>query len=202
MTIGASNDESMGTARGYFDEMYADDLDPWCFDTSWYEKRKYAISLSLLPNARYRRCVEPGCANGALTEQLVQRCDEVIAYDFIESKVEAARKRLHSDRYNVRVTCARYPSYWPGGTGDLVVWSEIAYYLNDAGADLALEGLRRWLEPGGHLLAVHFLGATDYPRSGFEVDAWLNDVPWLQRTVTHTEAAFAAGVWTRIADEC
>ncbi|MEZ5235176.1 MAG: hypothetical protein R2749_21100 [Acidimicrobiales bacterium] len=43
-----------------------------------------------------------------------------------------------------------------------MVWSEVAYLTGKAGADTAVAGLRRWLD-GGHLVAVHYTGATGYP---------------------------------------
>ena len=37
------------TGRAYFDEMYRDVDDPWKFETSVYEQRKYAITVASLP---------------------------------------------------------------------------------------------------------------------------------------------------------
>ena len=70
------------TARlpdAYFDRMYADADDPWELSSRWYEQRKYAITMALLPNRRYRHAFEPGCSIGTLTELLTQRCDHVTA---------------------------------------------------------------------------------------------------------------------------
>jgi SAM-dependent methyltransferase len=195
----SSEPNSTGTGQSYFEQLYRADADPWGFDSRWYEERKFALSTAILPNERYRRCAEPGCSNGALTERLAPRCDELIAYDFIQTTVGVAQSRL-AVHPHVEVRCERFPVYWPDGTGDLVVWSEVAYYLNETGAELALDGLRDWLEPDGHLLAVHYSGTTDYPRSGAEVEAWLDDVSWLRRTVTHADVGFTAGVWRRSAD--
>ena len=42
----------------YFDGMYAGGDDPWQLSTRWYEQRKYAITLAMLPRtplpARFR----------------------------------------------------------------------------------------------------------------------------------------------------
>ena len=59
------------TARlsdAYFDRMYSESVDPWQLQSRWYEQRKYAITLALLPYARYRHAFEPGCSIGVLTE--------------------------------------------------------------------------------------------------------------------------------------
>ncbi len=180
----------------YFEHLYATAPDPWGFDTRWYEQRKYALTLAALPERRYRRALEPGCANGALTELLSERCDELIAFDRVVPAVTRAQQRL-GGKQGVEVVAADFPEFWPLGTGDLVVWSEVAYYLTVEGARQALDGLDRWLEPGGILLAVHYTGTTDYPRHGRAIGPWLDDVLWLERIVTLDDESFALGAWRR-----
>jgi SAM-dependent methyltransferase len=180
----------------YFHHQYTASPDPWGFDTEWYELRKRALTLAALPRPRYRRGVEAGCANGALTAGLARRCDELVAFDLLAEPVARARLRL-ADQPHVRFATAALPSFWPDGTGDLVVWSEVAYYLTERGAEAAVDGLRRWLEPGGTLVAVHYTGTTDYPRQGGEIGPWLDEVPELQRTTTLRDPRFELGVWIR-----
>ena len=182
--------------REYFESMYSSREDPWGFDERWYERRKYALTLAALGRPRYRRAFEPGCANGALTELLADRCDELVATEMIEKVAERARGRL-SGRSGVEVGIATFPDGWPEGGGDLVVWSEIAYYLTPSGADAALDSLERWLAPDGELVAVHYTGPTDYPRQGAEIGEWLDGVGFLERTVRHDDELFELGVWRR-----
>jgi len=181
--------------RTYFDDVYRNDHDPWAFETSWYERRKRDITMAVLPNPRYRRGVEPGCSIGTLTERLAERVDELIAFDFVTEAVQAARRRI--DSADVTIVEAVFPVYWPAGTGDLVVWSEVAYYLTDSGFDLAMNGLERWLEPGGHLVAVHYTGVTDYPRTGRQVATRIEQHPALQRLTALSDANFEVAVWER-----
>lgn len=180
----------------YFEQQYAADPDPWGFEDRWYERRKQALTLALLPQPRARRALEPGCANGALTVQLAPRCDELIAYDFVDGPLQRARARL-ADAPNVTVLKGRLPELWPGSGGDLVVWSEVAYYLNVAAADVAAAKLEGWLWPGGSVVAVHWTGATNYPRTGAAVGRWLDALPFLHRVSRLEEPQFDAGVWTR-----
>ena len=56
----------MTVRASYFDGMYADSPDPWGFTSRWYEGRKYAITVAMLPKARYREAFEPGCSIGVL----------------------------------------------------------------------------------------------------------------------------------------
>lgn len=180
----------------HFVDRYAEDPDPWGFEDRWYERRKQALTLALLPEPRARRALEPGCANGALTVQLADRCDELFAYDVVDGPLRRARERT-AHLPQVHVLEGRLPELWPGDGGDLVVWSEVAYYLSDAAADVAAAHLRRWLWPGGSVVAVHWTGETDYPRTGQAVHRWLDGLPFLQRRSRLEEPLFAAGVWTR-----
>ena len=52
----------------------------------WYERRKYAITMAMLPLPRYRHAYEPGCSVGVLTELLAARCDHVTATDVAEAR--------------------------------------------------------------------------------------------------------------------
>ena len=182
--------------RQYFREMYDGSADPWGFDDRWYEARKFAITMACLPEERYRRALEPGCSNGALTAQLAHRCDELIAFDLLDDVAQRCHDRMASHP-GVEVVCAPFPEFWPPGRGDLVMWSEIAYYIAGPAAEYALSGLERWLEPGGNLVAVHYTGPTSYPRRGDEIGPWLDDVPFLDRRCAHVDDGFELGVWER-----
>ena len=174
--------------------MYSSKDDPWGFDERWYEQRKYAVAMAALPRERYERAFEPGCANGALTELLAARCESVVAAELLPDVAERARTRL-SGHEGVSVEVGEFPGTWPDGTGDLVVWSEIAYYLTEPGCETALERLASWLRAGGDLVAVHWLGETNYPRPGSAIADWLDAVPTLDRLVSHVDEEFELGVW-------
>lgn len=182
--------------RSYFEAMYFERVDPWGFDHRWYERRKYAITVACLPQPRYVRAFEPGCSNGALTELLAERCDTIVATDLLGQVVNRARSRL-AGRHGISVEVGDFPTDWPDGTGDLVVWSEIAYYLTEAGSVQALDGLESWLRPSGDLVSVHWLGDTDYPRRGADIASWLDGVEWLDRLVGLRDEQFELGVWRR-----
>ena len=54
------------------------------------------------------------------------------------------------------------------------------------------------LEPGGHLMAVHWRHPfAEAPSSGDEVHAELASAPGLERLVEHVEHDFLLGVWQR-----
>ncbi|HEU5028316.1 MAG TPA: class I SAM-dependent methyltransferase [Spirillospora sp.] len=175
---------------GYFDAMYADDADPWGFASRWYERRKYALSLALLPRPRYGDAFEPGCSIGVLTAGLAGRCDRLLACDGAEAAVEQARWRAPGARVERRVM----PRDWPGGRFDLIVLSELLYYFDDADLARVLELAAASLRPGGTVLAVHWRHpVAAYPKSGDEVHAALADLP-LTTAASHCETDFRADV--------
>ena len=61
---------------GYFRDRYAASPDPYGLAERWYEARKYALTVALLPRERYGAAFEPGCSIGVLTAQLAPRCDQ------------------------------------------------------------------------------------------------------------------------------
>ena len=83
--------ETLGVA--YFDGMYQAAADPWGFEERWYERRKYAIALAMLPAERYRAAFEPGCSIGVLTAMLAPRCGTLLACDLAAAAVKAAAGR-------------------------------------------------------------------------------------------------------------
>ncbi|MGB3482145.1 MAG: SAM-dependent methyltransferase [Mycobacterium sp.] len=167
----------MKLPAAYFERMYADSEDPWKLDSRWYEQRKYAITLSMLPRLRYRHAFEPGCSVGVLTELLTQRCDHVTAVDVAAAALATATARVSSG-----VTFAQrgLDAPWPAGPFDLVVLSEVGYYLDAA---LLAEVLHREvprLAPGATVVAAHWRHpVADYPLTGDQVHEVVAATPGL-----------------------
>jgi protein-L-isoaspartate O-methyltransferase len=172
----------------YFDAMYAESGDPWGFTSRWYERRKYALTLAALPRERYRRGFEPGCSIGVLTALLATRCDSLLATDVAPAAVELATERLAA--YDgVAVAELAVPQDWPEGSFDLIVLSEIGYYLSADDLELMLDRAVSSLEPGGTLAAVHWRHpVADYPLRGDDVHDLLATSPELHRLVRHEES--------------
>jgi hypothetical protein len=184
------------TNRGYFDEMYANDEDPWGFETSEYERRKYAVTAASLPKMRYRSAFEPGCSIGVLTEMLAARCGRLLATDVVPGALERARQRL-ADYRHVTVEHRAIPEDWPQGTFDLVVLSEIAYYFDASDLARIVSLVLRSTGAGSQVVGVHWRGVTDYPLSGDRAHEIINSTPELEPVVQHAENEFVLGVWER-----
>jgi SAM-dependent methyltransferase len=181
---------------GYFDAMYASSPDPWGFQTRWYEQRKHAISVDILPGRHYAEAFEPGCSIGVLTEMLAPRCGHLLSCDIADAAVQAAAHRTRN-LPQVRVERRVIPRDWPPGQFDLIVLSEFLYYFC-ADLDLVLDLAVAALRDGGSLLAVHWLHpVAEYPRSGADVHRQLAARPGLARLVAHAEPDFLAEVYIR-----
>ncbi len=149
----------------YFDQIYAADADPWGYMTSAYERRKYAATLAALPRARFGRAFEPGCSIGVLTRMLARRCSRLEAADISETSLHRAREWCRGKR-NIRFHRMVIPARWPGGTFDLIVLSEVLYYLSLRDIRETARRTSRSLRAGGMVIIVHWLGATGTVRGG------------------------------------
>ncbi len=113
----------------YFDALYARQNDPWCFATSPYEQAKYAATLQALATERFDSALEVGCSIGVLTRLLAGRCARVLAVDVAEAALAQARRHC-SDLDHVAFERLQVPAEWPRQTFDLIVFSEVLYYLS------------------------------------------------------------------------
>jgi SAM-dependent methyltransferase len=185
----------MTVDAGYFRDRYAASPDPYGLAERWYEARKYAISVALLPRQRYSAAFEPGCSIGVLTAMLAPRCDRLLACDVIPDAVASARTRT-AGLPGVRVERRAVPGEWPPHSFDLIVLSELLYYFDDADLDQVLRLGIGALRPGGHLLAVHWRHPAPHPRTGDEVHRQLAAHAGLARLAHYRDTDFAADVYT------
>jgi SAM-dependent methyltransferase len=185
----------MTLGPGYFDAMYAAAPDPWSLRTRWYEARKYAISVAMLPRRRYRDAFEPGCSVGVLTGLLAPRCDRLLSCDTAPAAVKAAAEHT-AHLPNVTVEHRAIPGDWPPGKFDLIVLSEFLYYFGGADLDHVLDLALAALRPAGTLLAVHWRHpVADYPRTGGSVHEALGARSGIARLAHHAEPDFFAQVY-------
>lgn len=183
------------TDAAYFDALFDSADDPWQFRTRWYETRKRALTLACLPTARYGRGYEPGCANGELTAALATRCDRLLASDGAERAVALARTRLRGLDH-VRVVQAWLPQDWPAGTFDLVVLSELGYYLDRDALKSLTRRLLASLSPNGTVVACHWRPPiAGCALNGDEVHAALDEQLALSRMCSVVEPDLRMDVW-------
>jgi SAM-dependent methyltransferase len=187
----------MSVDEAYFTRMYADNPDPWNFAGRWYDQRKYALTLAALPRARYRSGFEPACSIGVLSTGLAARCDTLLCTDLVDAAVEQARDRLAGFPH-VTVAQQALPT-WPDGQFDLIVFSEVLYYLTDEDQDAVLTRATESLMPGGDLVTVHWrMSVDEHRRNGDDVHAVLQDRPGLEPVSSYCDADFRLDVYSRV----
>jgi len=135
--------------------------DPWDYETSAYERTKYDRKLAVLPRRPdpsappYARALEIGCAEGLFTRRMAREgvAQELVGVDFVPAALERARAQAADPR--VRFARMDVTAELPDGTFDLVVLSEVLYYL---GSLAKIRDLARRLAPKiaarGHVLLV------------------------------------------------
>jgi cyclopropane fatty-acyl-phospholipid synthase-like methyltransferase len=151
----------------YFDALYTADPDPWKFAASPYERDKYALTLDALPKPRYCSALEVGCSIGVLTRSLASRCDTLVAIDAAQTPLVEARRRC-ADLPGVRFEQMFVPQQWPDGDFELILLSEVIYYLSRDDVGRLAARVAHSLAKGGSVILVHWTGPTNYPLSGDE----------------------------------
>ena len=154
----------MSDRERVFDDLYSAHDDPWNVCTSDYEREKYAATLAALPRERYGSVLEIGCSIGVMSAALAERCDTLLAVDVSAEALRHAKRNCTAR--NVRFDRLEVPESWPCGRYDLIVLSEVLYFLQaeevDASARLSAGGLA----PGGEIITVNWRGETDTPLTG------------------------------------
>ena len=181
--------------REHFERLFNDSDDPWRFRTSWYEARKRALTLACLPASAYASAYEPGCANGELSAALAARCGRLVVSDFALRAVELARRRLVAFAH-VEVRQATLPDQWPQGSFDLIVISEVGYYLDASALDRLVANMRKSLNDEGTVLACHWRRPIDdCPLTGDQVHQHLGEGLGRAHLTEVCEADFRIDVW-------
>jgi 2-polyprenyl-3-methyl-5-hydroxy-6-metoxy-1,4-benzoquinol methylase len=113
--------------------------------------------------------LEIGCSIGVLTARLAAHCDRLLAVDVVESALGHARARC-AKLTNVHFENRRIPQDWPEQKQkfDLILVSEVLYFLNSADIRHLAELSASSLAPGGYALLVNYTETIDEPCGGNE----------------------------------
>jgi len=187
----------MSTPRAYFDDLYRNNDDPWHYRTSEYERRKRELLLASLPREHYASGFEPACSNGELSALLARRCARLRICDISQHAVAQARERL-ADARGVTIDACAVPDEWPAEEFDLIVISELAYYLSPAATMTLAERAWASLADDGAIVACHWRHPFDGKlQSAEDVHAIFHSAFGAMRVVRHEEADFLLDVWSK-----
>ena len=149
----------------YFNRMYDANPDPWGFTSSDYERRKYDATIAALGGRRFASGLEVGCSIGVLTARLAAHCDRLLGIDFAPAALAQAATRCVGLPH-VRFEPRGVPGGWPEERFDLMVFSEMLYFLtpedNACTAALACASIL----PAGVVLLVNFTEQINEPTGG------------------------------------
>jgi SAM-dependent methyltransferase len=164
-----------------FELRYRADPDPWSYATSDYEREKYATTLRACGSGPFVSALELGGSIGVFSVLLAPRCGTLTTIDAAPTAVRIAGARL-ARHPNVRVLLGQIPDAIPATeyAHDLIVASEILYYLEEQELEQTLAVLHRSLGHGGRLVAVHWRpSGPERPFTAAEVHQRLHAQPWL-----------------------
>ncbi|NVD45309.1 class I SAM-dependent DNA methyltransferase [Qipengyuania atrilutea] len=154
--------------RDRFETLFEDDPDPWDFETSSYEREKRKHTIDSLGGRRFECALEIGCATGALTEELADISGKIIGIDIADRALAIARTRL-ADRANVTLIQGELPYDWPAGSFDLIMFSEVLYFLSQEEIREVSSRALQSLSDDGVCLLVNWTGPSNLPLGGNEV---------------------------------
>ena len=171
--------------RQTFDALFSREPDPWDFETSEYEREKRAATIAALKGATFAGALEVGCATGVLSRELAHHCAQLLALDVSDRAADLARERSVA-QVSVRYRRAEVPRDWPDGSFDLIVFSEVLYFLSAHEIAAVSRQACDALAPEGLCLLVNWTGPNDLPVSGddavrlfVEAASWQSDEPRL-----------------------
>jgi len=144
---------------GFFDHFF-DEGDPFGFDVHPEEQLKFDRTLEVCGDGPLGRVLELGCAVGTFTEVLAPRATDVLAIDVSQSAVDQVLRRLDGQDH-VRAVAMDIPDEFPDETFDLVIASDVLYYLPVPVLQRCVDRIEESLAPGGTFVSVHYV-----PRMG------------------------------------
>jgi trans-aconitate methyltransferase len=186
------------TSAEFFEKKYRENADPWDFARSEYERSRYEAIIAALGQRRYERAFEPGCSVGELTWRLASHCEHLDAMDISATAIDRAKLRC-SRLPNVTLHVGDLPHHIPQGYFDLIVFSEIGYYFEEARLLELGKSLVARIPSSGTLLAAHWLGTSnDHVLSGDRVHDVLDGLVGLQLSCSERYERFRLDRWERI----
>jgi predicted TPR repeat methyltransferase len=176
-----------GGSRGpeHFQRLYQASQDPWQYCTNPYEQAKYRRTVASLGQRRFCSAFEAGCSIGILTRLLAPHCEALLAVDIVEEPLRKARAACAHQPW-VRFERMRIPAEWPGDAFNLVVLSEVLYFLSPADIAAVADRIRTTLVSDGVVLLVNWRGRSDDPCTGDEAsDIFLERTQHWLHSQTH-----------------
>jgi protein-L-isoaspartate O-methyltransferase len=180
-----------------FESLYRHDEDPWGYRSRAYELDKYGATLDACGPGPFSCALELGSSIGVFSAMLAPRCRHLTTIDGAPTAVHAAEQLLR-EQPNVQVLLGMIPDAIPAAPADLVVASEILYYLDQDALSVTLASLSSVLASAGRLVAVHWRPTgPDRPVSAETVHRALRSLGGLNEIDDRSTADYLLNVYER-----
>jgi len=136
--------------------------DPWNFESSQYEKDRFAYLVEVIKQYTHGSILEIGCAEGIFTEYLTKISQNVTAFDISPTAIERAKKRCPKANFYV----SSLQDFSHKEFFDVVVCAETLYYIKDV--QQAIEKLKTL---GKHCVVSYLNRETK------NLDKYLSNIP-------------------------
>lgn len=149
----ARSDLVLGHLR-HFEGLYRQDPDPWRARETWSERHKRRTVQRALGATRCGLGLELGCGNGVTTRELACRFAHLVAVDGSPMAIAHARREL-AGLSNVELRQQELPARLPQRRFDVIIASEILYYLPPSALASTLRCVYQALRRGGRFVSTH-----------------------------------------------
>lgn len=182
------------TREDYWETIFTN-VDPWSYRNS-YETLKYDQTIDLIRHVPVAHALEIACAEGEFTRRLAAHADHVLATDIAPTAVTRAAEAC-SDLDNCAFQRLDLLTEDPPGRYDLIVASEVLYYLDPQALAAFVDKVACHLNPGGIFLTAHGNLLVDEPdKTGFGWPHHFGAKGIGNAFATHGEFSKEAELWT------
>ncbi len=149
----------------------------------------------MLSSYHYRQVLELGCGTGKNTQWLSEKADALIALDFSEAMLAAAKKKVTSPRVTFQQADLTVPWEAPSGWADLITCSLVLEHIEHL--PFIFEQAADTLKDGGHFYLCEYHPFKQYSgkKARFETEQDLVEIDaFVHHFTDYTNAAKAAGL--------
>lgn len=165
-----------GNRRFEFERLYLETPDPWNYQSSAYERRKYECVLACALKQRNATgsALEVGCSVGVFSRMLAEHFERVTAID-VSREALAAASHYNRDAKNVRFAHSDLQSFAGRSFDkdeqyDVIFCAEILYYIAEKDIEIVCGQLEKYLSAGGIIVLV--TGVPSQQSSSVYFDGW------------------------------
>lgn len=120
---------------------------------SEYEQHKLNRLIGVIRQRRYKTVLDVGCGIGILAEKISPFCQQIIGIDFSPKAISLAEKRC-KNLENVSFLERDIRTFDFQGDYDLVIFSEVLYYLEDRFIERIVHRLKKNLPDSARIIIV------------------------------------------------